>query len=155
MTSKRGGSSAPKPLKGISVDASSGTFDVLTANSLVLNSVTIDGLISGATLDQVIISNATIINSVIGEQGPNLSSFTNLTTSGEVTFKNYNDTQSVTWDPNTSTFTVNGQFNVDGCATIGNIGICKNTIEAVSGNDINLVPQSLGSIYLDGIIKKT
>lgn len=57
MSYKRGGRSVPKPLKGISVDASSGTFDVLTANSLVLNSVTIDCLISGATLDQVTISN--------------------------------------------------------------------------------------------------
>jgi hypothetical protein len=152
MTSKQGGNSVPKPLKGNSVNAASGTFDVLTANSLVLNSVTIDGLISGATLDQVTISNATIINSIIGQQGPNIGSFTDLSTSQYVTFQNYNDTKSVTWNPNTSTFTINGEFIVDGCATIGNIGICQNTIQAVDGNDINILPQDLGTIYLSGPI---
>jgi len=124
MSSKRGGSHTPKPLKGnIIYD----NFDFI-----------IDSNDNNVSFDQITITNSTIINTIIGQQGPNIGFFTDLTTYGYVTFQNYNNTNNVSWNPNTSIFTVTGQFNVVGCSTIGNIGICQNTITAVSGNDINL-----------------
>ena len=142
-----------KPLKGTSVSANSGVFDTLQANNLVLSAETIDGLVNGTQLAGVTIIDSQIINTVIGGDGPNEGHFTVLTAQGDITFRSVDGFKSAAWDSINGIFGINGEFSVTGCSTLGNLGICVNTIRALNTNgDINLIPKGFGTLYLTGPI---
>jgi len=142
-----------KPLKGASLSVNSGSFDIIQANSIVLPSETIDNLVTGTQLYGVTIVNSEIINTVIGANGPNEGHFTRLTSQNDIAFLSIDGTQSATWDANYGIFNINGQFNVTNCSTLGNLGICVNTIRALNSNgDINLIPKGTGTLYFTGPI---
>jgi hypothetical protein len=143
-----------KPLKGTSLSANSGVFDTLEVNSLKLPAETLDGLIDGSQVVGVTIADSEIINTVIGANGASQGFFTTLSARGNVSFYSIsNTTKYVNWDPINNIFSINGGFNAMDCSTLGNLGICENTIRALNINgDINLIPRQLGSIYLSGPI---
>ena len=142
-----------KPLKGASLSINSGTFDVVQANSIILPPETLDGLVTGTQLAGVTIIDSTIINSVIGADGPNEGHFTRLTSQDDITFRTIDGTKSATWDAINGIFGVDGAFYVRDCSTLGNLGICVNTIRALNSNgDINLIPKGSGTLYFTGPI---
>jgi hypothetical protein len=143
-----------KPLKGTSLSANSGVFDTLEVNSLKLPAETLDGLIDGSQIVGVTIADSEIINTVIGANGASQGFFTTLSARSTVSFYSIsNTTKYVNWDPINNIFSINGGFNAMDCSTLGNLGICENTIRALNINgDINLIPRQLGSIYLSGPI---
>jgi hypothetical protein len=140
-----------KPLKGVSLSANSGIFDTLEANSIKLPAEILDGLIDGSQIVGVTIVDSEIINTVIGANGANQGFFTTLSVKGDITFRSVNGDKYTTWDSINGIFGINGGFSVIGCSTLGNLGICENTISALNINgDINLVPRQRGGIYLSG-----
>lgn len=148
-----------KPLKGGQVYSNVGTFDVINASSIKIESVNIEGLFEDGILSNVIIQDSEIKNTIIGINGPNEGYFTTLNTTQDVTFEsNFPDT-SVTWDPNTGEFHLNStsaSFINDGCSYLGNIEICKNYIRAINTNgDINVYPNGNGSLNVNGQIYNT
>lgn len=139
-----------KPLKGISISGNTAFFDTLQANNLVLSDTTIDGLMDGTQLVGMTIIDSAIQNTVIGANGPNEGHFTTLTSTSDITFLSL-DGHVVTWDATNGIFTIIGDFNVNGCATIGNMLICKNDIRALNTNgDLNLISDGFGTIFLSG-----
>jgi hypothetical protein len=145
--------SRAKPLKGNSLDLNSANISDLTLSSLNLPSSTLENLMNGIELDGVTIVNSEIYNSIIGKNGSNQGYFTSLTTTGDVILYTVDKSKDVSWDSQNGILTVNGQFVVEGCATIGNIEICQNTIQAINTNgDINIKPNALGHINLTGPI---
>ena len=140
-----------KPLKGTSLSANSGVFDTLEVNSLKLPAETLDGFINDTAVSGLTIEDSVINNTVIGGEGANQAYFTTLVAYSDVFFRPYNSNNYVSWEAINAIFNINGGFNVIGCSTLGNLGICENTITALNINgDINLVPRQLGSIYLTG-----
>ena len=140
-----------KPLKGTSVSANSGVFDTLEANKIILPAETIDGLVNGTQLAGVTIIDSQIINTIIGADAPNEGHFTVLTSQGDITFRSIDGTKSAAWDSINGIFGINGEFYVTGCSTLGNLGICVNTIRALNTNgDINLVTKGFGTLYFTG-----
>ena len=140
-----------KPLKGTSLSANSGVFDVLEANQIKLPQETLDGLVDGSQISGVTITDSEIINTVIGANGANQGFFTTLSVRGDITFRSVDGTKSASWDSINGIFGIYGGFAVNGCSTLGNFGICENTIRALNVNgDIVLLPRQLGGIYLSG-----
>lgn len=143
-----------KPLKGGAITSNVGNFDTVTANTLVLESVNIQGVFEDGILLNVTIQDSNIINTVIGLAGPNVAYFTELHANSNVTFTSDITGASAEWDPETGQFHIKGDegsFKVDGCAFLGNLEICGNTIRATNSNgDINLNPNGLGSVYVNG-----
>ena len=139
-----------KPLKG---NLLTGAADL---SSLTLPSDAISSLLNGVVLSNVTITNSEIDNTIIGVEGSNEGIFTQLYTSGDVTFESTDGIQNLTWDPDNAILNVNGDLAVSGCSTLGNIQICVNTITAINTNgDINLVPNQLGTLFLTGPINNT
>ena len=125
-------------------------------SSLNLPSGAISSLFNGVVLSNVTITNSEIDNTVIGVEGGNEGIFTTVYTTSDVTFESTSGLQYVTWDPDNAILDVNGDFAVTGCATIGNIEICKNLITAINTNgDINIVPNELGTLFLTGPINNS
>jgi len=145
-----------KPLKGRSTISNSGYFNVLQANSLILENVSISGVYENGIFQNVTINNSNIINTPIGIGGASAAYFTTLNTSQEVNFMGSELNQYVSWDYLTGIFSIGGELKVDGCSYFDNIEICVNTISATNTNgDINLVPNGYGKLYVDGAIINT
>jgi hypothetical protein len=146
-----------KPLKGGSVSSNFGVFDTVTANTLILESISITGLFENGALDGVTIVNSEINNTTIGlGGGASDAYFTTLKTQRDVTNESYIPGTSLMWDADTGRLYLSGtggSFKVDGCSLLGNIEICRNDIKSSNLNgDINIIPNGLGTIYLNGPI---
>lgn len=143
-----------KPLKGQTITSNYGVFDTVSANNLILESISIAGVFEDGILLNVTIKDSQLINTVIGAEGANIGYFTKLQTSENVTFLGDAFGSYVSWDPVNSTFVINGgTFQVNGCSYLDNIEICRNDIMATNLNgDINLSPNGLGTLYLNGPI---
>lgn len=146
-----------KPLKGPVVTSNIGTFDTIVASSLQLESINIAGLFEDGILQNVVIKDSQLINTVVGADSPNAGYFTDLFVYRNLIFLSNEFGSSATWDPDTSTFYIkNGTLKVDGCSFLGNIEICENYIKATnSDGDISIIPDGFGTIYLDGPIYNT
>lgn len=143
-----------KPLKGNSLDLDSANIGKLSLLDLNIPSTILQNLMSGLNLDNILITNSEIENTIIGKNGSNEGYFTKLTTTNDVLMFNIDKSKYISWDASNSIFTVDGSFSVIGCATVGNISICQNKISAINrGGDINIVPNGLGNIYLTGPIQ--
>jgi len=139
-----------KALKGTSVSGNLGVFDTIQANNIQFSSESVDGLMNGAQLVGVTLADSEIQNTVIGANGPNEGYFTSLSTTSDIIFMSLNG-YSMVWDARNGIFNIIGSLNLRGCATLGNILICDNTIRALNTNgDINIASKGFGGIYLDG-----
>lgn len=142
-----------KPLKGASLSANSGVFDTLEANKIILPEETLDGLIDGSQVIGVTIIDSEIRNTVIGANGPNEGHFTRITSRGDITFRTIDGSKSVTWDSINGIWNIQGALSVKECSTLGNLGICENTIQALNPDgDINLISKGLGRLNFTGPI---
>jgi hypothetical protein len=133
----------------------SGAADLssLSATSFKLPADAVSSLMNGIILDNVFITNSEIDNTIIGQNGNNEGVFTKLTTTDTVTFESVDLTKSVVWDAGNGILNVVGNVGISGCATIGNIQICKNLITAINTNgDVTVQPNALGTINLSGPI---
>ena len=141
-----------KPLKGEAIVSNFGSFDTISANSIVLQSVSIAGLFQDGVFQNVNIIDSSIDNTVIGLNVRNAGYFTTLSTNNDVNFYSFvPGGGSVNWNSETSVFTINGELKVDGCSLLGNIEICGNDIKADNANgDIRIAPNGLGTLYLNG-----
>ncbi len=146
-----------KPLKGPSISSNVGTFDTIIANNVLLENISVVGLLEDSIFVNVTIKDSELINTVIGAGGANVGYFTNLYTSQTVNFQSNQFGSYVNWDPSTSIFNImNGTLKVDGCSFLGNLEICENYIRAVNPNgDISLNPNGIGTLYLNGPIYNT
>lgn len=145
--------SGQKPLKGTSFSGNLGTFDTLAANNVVFSPNTVNGLLSGALLDGVIIINSQIDNTTIGTDNPSIGVFTTLDAIGSVNFISIDGTKSFSWDSQAGVLTIVGDVSVKGCSLLGNIDICKNTIQAVNNNgDVIVLAKGNGGLFLTGPI---
>ncbi|NBU33913.1 hypothetical protein EB118_02095 [bacterium] len=143
---------AQKPLKGEAIVSNYGSFDTISANSIVLQSVSIAGLFQDGVFQNVNIIDSNIDNTVIGLNVRNAGYFTSLSTNNDVTFLSLvPGGPSVTWNSETGVFTIGGELAVDGCSFLGNIEICGNDIRATNTNgDIRVWPNGFGTLYLNG-----
>jgi hypothetical protein len=145
-----------KPLKGGSVSSNFGVFDTVSANTLILDSISIAGVFEDGILLNVTIQDSEISNTIIGVGGPNAAYFTTLQTYRDVTHLSNIPGTSMTWNADTGELYISsssGSFKVDGCSFLGNIEICRNDIKASNLNgDINIIPNGLGTLYLTGPI---
>ncbi|NDD53123.1 hypothetical protein EBZ39_04450 [bacterium] len=141
-----------KPLKGEAIVSNFGSFDTISANSIVLQSVSIAGLFQDGVFQNVSIIDSSIDNTVIGLNVRNAAYFTTLSTNNDVNFYSFvPGGGSVNWNSETSVFTIDGELKVDGCSLLGNIEICGNDIKADNANgDIRIAPNGLGTLYLNG-----
>jgi hypothetical protein len=146
-----------KPLKGPTISSNVGTFDTIIANNVLLENISVVGLLEDSIFVNVTIKDSELINTVIGAGGANVGYFTNLYTNQNVNFQSNQFGSYVNWDPTTSIFNImNGTLKVDGCSFLGNLEICENYINAVNPNgDITLKPNGIGTIYLNGPIYNT
>ncbi len=145
-----------KPLKGGTLQSNVGSFNTVTANTLILESINVAGLIEDGFLINVTIKDSEIINTIIGLEGPNAAYFTTLQTRSDVTFYSNLLDKFVTWDSEKGELYINGELRVEGCSQLGNIEICGNDISAVNTNgDINIKPNNLGSVYINGPVYNT
>lgn len=143
-----------KPLKGEQIISNYGSFDVITANSIILETVNIQGVYEDGVFLNVSIKDSNISNTVIGAEGPSAGYFTYLTATNDVLFQNGDNTMS--WDANTGVLTLSNDIVVEGCSYLGNIEICDNTIRAVNTNgDINIIPENTGTVYVRGAFYNT
>lgn len=146
--------SSSKPLKGNQVIAGSGTFDTLQVKSLIIDNLSIAGVFEDNILNNVKITNSQIENTIIGLEQPNQGFFTILQT-GEsgagfpVNFYSNTIGDSVNWDPTQSLLTVNGEFLVRDCSTLGKIKICNNRIRSLDTTNGMVLDTLNGSILLD------
>lgn len=142
-----------KPLKGRSFSSNYAQIGTISASSIKGDSLDIDGLFQDGIMYNVVIADSEIRNSVIGVDGSNSAFFINLQTTGDVAFLSNVPGASVSWDPDTGLFYISGEFQVYGCSFLGNIEICNNDITSTNLNgDINVIPNGLGTIYLNGPI---
>ncbi|NDG31151.1 hypothetical protein EB118_13915 [bacterium] len=141
-----------KPLKGETIVSNFGSFDTISANSIVLQSVSIVGLFQDGVFQNVNIIDSNIDNTIIGLNVRNAGYFTSLSTNSDVTFLSLvPGGPTVTWNAETGVFNVSSDLVVGGCSLLGNIEICGNDIKADNVNgDIHLIPNGLGTLYLDG-----
>jgi hypothetical protein len=122
-----------KPLKGGNVISNFGSFDTVSANTLILENVSIAGVYEDGIFIGVTIQDSELINTSIGLQQPNIGYFTELKTFNDVTFTSNIANTNLTWDPDTGQLYIsstNGSFKVDGCSYLGNLEICRNDILA-------------------------
>lgn len=140
-----------KPLKGQIIQSNYGSFDTIAANNLILENISIEGIIEGNLFKEVVIIDSQIDNTPIGQNIANIGKFTDLITIGDVLFNSNVMGSSVTWDSNTGILNLGGStFKVDGCSFLGNLEICQNYIRATNlGGDVILIPRG-GLIYLNG-----
>ena len=142
-----------KPLKGKTTISNSGIFNTVTANSLVLENISIAGVYENGIFNTVTINNGKISNTPIGIDGASTAFFTTLTTSQEVNFLGSSFSEYVSWDYLTGIFSIGGELKVNGCSYFDNIEICVNTISATNiDGDINLVPNRYGKVFINGPI---
>jgi hypothetical protein len=142
-----------KPLKGDIISADTIVAGSISATDLILSPDATASLLQGAYLDNVIINNSEINNSIIGANGNNSAFFSQVTTTGDITF--FGQSPDVLyWDSGGGILNITGELKLKGCATIGNISICQNTISAVSpaNGDIIFLPKNLGKLNLTGPI---
>lgn len=145
--------SSQKPLKGKTTISNSGIFNTLTANSLILENISITGVYENGIFNSVTINNGNISNTPIGTDGPSSAFFTTLTTSQEVNFLGASLSDYVSWDYLTGVFSIGGELKVNGCSYFDNIEICVNTISATNTDgDINIVPNRYGQVFINGPI---
>ena len=143
-----------KPLKGNSLVLDSANIGKLRLDQLDIPLESLQYLMTGLNLNNVLMTNSQIENTIIGKNVSNEGNFTELITSSDVIMYNLDKLDFVSWDATNSIFSIGGSFSVIGCATIGNIQICHNTISAINNNgNINIVPNNLGTIYLTGPIQ--
>lgn len=145
----------PKPLKGETIVSNYGSFDTISATTLILDQTAVAGLVEGAFFDGVTIINSNIYNTVIGVDGPQAGYFTQLNTFSDVVFYGSGRDEAIYWNVDEATFyiTSSANFKVAGCAQLGNLEICDNDISAMNTNgDIRLKPNGFGTIYFDGPI---
>lgn len=146
-----------KPLKGGQIFSNYGTFDTISATTLILDNTAVSGLIENVQFDGVTILNSNIYNTVIGADGAQAGYFTKLNTFDNVTFYGIGQDEAIYWDMENAIFTIssNVKFEVKGCSLLGNLEICNNDIKAENTNgDINLIPNGIGSIYLNGPVNQ-
>lgn len=141
-----------KPLKGLSVNVGTGVFNTITTKSIILDNLTIAGVFENNILNNVQITNSQINNTTIGLQNPAAGSFTNLQSGNvgagyPVTFYGNVIGDSVTWNPNNSTFTVNGALNIRDCTAISDFSICKGTLGTSNTKGLTL-SSSTANIYI-------
>jgi hypothetical protein len=142
-----------KPLKGYSFSANAAFLTNVTISNLNIPTDAVENLINGTNFTGVTILDSVINNTIIGTNSPNVAYFSDLNVFHDVTFLSLDHTKSVYWNASTGTLSLTGDFEVSGCALLGNLDICQNTIRAVNLNgDINLIPDHLGTIYLRGPI---
>lgn len=98
--------SSQKPLKGKTTISNSGIFNTLTANSLILENISITGVYENGIFNSVTINNGNISNTSIGTDGPSSAFFTTLTTSQEVNFLGTSLSDYVSWDYLTGVFSI-------------------------------------------------
>lgn len=145
--------SSQKPLKGKTTISNSGIFNTLTANSIVLENISIAGVYENGIFETVTINNGNITNTPIGIGGASTAFFTTLTTSQEVYFLGSSLNEYVSWDYLTGIFSIGGELKVEGCSYFDNIEICVNTISATNTDgDINIVPNGYGKVFVNGPI---
>jgi hypothetical protein len=153
MSSSYQSKTLQKPLKGGTVSGNSANFGTINANSVKFESLSVVGLFEDGIFSNIIITDSEIRNTIIGQGGNNVAYFSKLYTTDEVSFSSNVPGASVYWDPNTGIFTISSELNVGGCSQLGNIRICNNDIKATNLNgDINVIPNGLGTIYLNGPI---
>ena len=152
MSNQYGMKQSRKPLKGQMVSSNYGSFETLVVSNLQLENINIAGLFQDGVFENVIIRDSEISNTVIGVDSPNVGSFTNLKAYQNVNFLSNTFDSYVSWDPSTSTFTINnGEFRVNGCSYLDNIEVCRNDIMAINPNgSINMYPEGVGSLNLYG-----
>ena len=146
-----------KPLKGQTITSNYGSFDTLTANNLQLESISIAGILEDGILQNVVIKDSQIINTVIGAESPNVGYFSDLRAYQNVNFISNMFGSTVSWDPTTAIFNIkNSTLKVEGCSFLGNLEICENYISATNVNgDVNIIPNGIGTIYLQGPVYNT
>lgn len=139
-----------KPLKGQILQSNYGSFDTIATNNLVLENLSIEGLIENGTFSGKIVKGE-IDDTPIGITLPNIGNFSDLTTFGDVIFNSNILGSAVSWDSNTGILNLGGStFKVDGCSFLGNLEICQNYIRATNlGGDVILIPKG-GLVYLNG-----
>ena len=139
-----------KPLKGQILQSNYGSFETIATNNLVLENLSIEGLIENGTFSGSIVKGE-IDDTPIGITLPNIGNFTDLTTYGDVIFYSNIIGSAVSWDSNTGILDLgNSTFRVDGCSYLGNLRICNNFIRATNlGGDVEIIPNG-GSVYLNG-----
>ena len=139
-----------KPLKGQILQSNYGSFDTIATNNLVLENLSIEGLIENGTFSGSIVKGE-IDDTPIGITLPNIGNFTDLTTYGDVIFYSNIIGSAVSWDSNTGILDLgNSTFRVDGCSYLGNLRICNNFIQATNlGGDVEIIPNG-GSVFLNG-----
>ena len=130
-----------KLLKGPQLEGVTATFDTINVTTLNIDNM-------GNILNNVTIVDSRIINTTIGEGGPNIGIFTKLTAND---FYLYGSDLNhyVSWDSNTNVFDIHGTLKAYGCSYFDNIEICENTISSTNANGhINLIPNSAGNINI-------
>jgi len=148
-----------KPLKGGSIVSNFGSFDTVSANTLILESVSITGVYEDGIFIGITIQDSELINTTIGLQQPNVGYFTELKTFDDVTFTSNIANTNLIWDPDTGQLYISstsGSFKVDGCSYLGNLEICRNDVKAINPNgDVNIIPNNIGTINLRGAVNNT
>jgi len=135
----------------MSLDLSSANIGDLSSSNLKISPANVSSLISGTNLNNVVITNSAIYNSIIGADGSNDAFFEQLTTYGDVIFYSVDQTKSVFWNSQTGVLTVDANMAIKGCVTIGNIQICGNDIAAINNNgNVNIISNGVGNINLRG-----
>lgn len=146
-----------KPLKGEQIISNYGSFDTISANSLILETVNIAGVYEDGVFVNVSIKDSEISNTIIGLESPSSAYFSYLQTIGDVLFNsNTVNNDYLSWNPDTGVLYLSNDLEVDGCAKLGNIEICRNDIKAINTNgDINIIPNNTGVAYVRGAFYHT
>uniref|UniRef100_A0A6C0DZ67 Uncharacterized protein n=1 Tax=viral metagenome TaxID=1070528 RepID=A0A6C0DZ67_9ZZZZ len=142
-----------KPLKGGAILSNYGSFDTLTATTLIVEDVDFSTLVNNGFFTNADVANSKIENTTIGLNIPSIGYFTELKTFNNVSFISNVIGATATWDVDTGVFYISssGSLEVAGCSKLGNIKICNNDIKADNTNgDINIIPNGIGSAYVYG-----
>lgn len=152
-----------KPLKGLSSSINIEDLANLIAQNLIVAPSNVENVISGSALDGVLITNSELRNTIIGINGATLAYFTdlyvlgnsflygNLTVTGGSFLRNNLTVTGGTYLKNNLTVTggtllngnlsvtgsslFNGNIGINGCASVGNLSICTNTLSAINTNE--------------------